>query len=596
MANALQTSFLERVPVPSLASYAAFSGVLAGSVGWQAWQAVRSGGESSGWRAEMERRLSNETLARLEWEEPSLQTRLLFQALSDHMGIIVLINSLWCLGALFGAALIRVALGPLRESEELSLRERLWTFIFYKIVFLFGVVSVEYADEAVGWCAWLTVVGLLFLLWTVVQDRLKYVREGGGTGGGIGGATRSGGVWGGAVVSVGGLAASMGLLAVSVEMWGRVGLNYAAFLGADAVLLGLRYGQCCLRQTLELRRWKEDAEGDAERRASLLYHSQLYFRLAVLATDALHHLHMLLWSGFCLSMACLAVGLQLRHLWLEMERELRRHRNYIRILLHIQDSYPPLELEGGDGDVCPICWERLSRGRRLPCAHVFHQWCLRSWLEQDSSCPSCRQALPLPAQRPPPPQPHPTPQLRLAFHGPRYARWLPSLSLELSSHAFRAPPPPTHSQLNTMATQVLDMFPQLSRQHVLADLAVTNSLDQTIENVLESRVGLGHLAPDHHPHPAWQHHDSDDDDDDDDNEASDDDEDDDAWETEEEPTHLPTPSSSSSPDLHQPYVSPSFSPYLRLQRSQLVQLHRRRYLEVRGVSEADLQEAQTSSK
>lgn len=31
----------------------------------------------------------------------------------------------------------------------------------------------------------------------------------------------------------------------------------------------------------------------------------------------------------------------------------------------------------------------------MPCGHVFHELCLRRWLEQDSSCAICRQPLSL---------------------------------------------------------------------------------------------------------------------------------------------------------------------------------------------------------
>lgn len=42
---------------------------------------------------------------------------------------------------------------------------------------------------------------------------------------------------------------------------------------------------------------------------------------------------------------------------------------------------------------CPICWDKMDTGRKLPCGHLFHNFCLRSWLEQDTSCPTCRKSL-----------------------------------------------------------------------------------------------------------------------------------------------------------------------------------------------------------
>ena len=42
---------------------------------------------------------------------------------------------------------------------------------------------------------------------------------------------------------------------------------------------------------------------------------------------------------------------------------------------------------------CVICHEELQKGQRytaLPCAHAFHEDCLRTWLHRQASCPSCR--------------------------------------------------------------------------------------------------------------------------------------------------------------------------------------------------------------
>ncbi|TDL24186.1 hypothetical protein BD410DRAFT_786276 [Rickenella mellea] len=53
--------------------------------------------------------------------------------------------------------------------------------------------------------------------------------------------------------------------------------------------------------------------------------------------------------------------------------------------------------------------------KKLPCGHIFHFYCLRSWLERQQNCPTCRRTVleTNPAQAPaqlPPPQPGAAPQ------------------------------------------------------------------------------------------------------------------------------------------------------------------------------------------
>ena len=49
------------------------------------------------------------------------------------------------------------------------------------------------------------------------------------------------------------------------------------------------------------------------------------------------------------------------------------------------------------GQTCPVCQEEMvlrSKCTKLPCSHVFHDECVREWLQRHCSCPMCRFALP----------------------------------------------------------------------------------------------------------------------------------------------------------------------------------------------------------
>lgn len=45
---------------------------------------------------------------------------------------------------------------------------------------------------------------------------------------------------------------------------------------------------------------------------------------------------------------------------------------------------------------CSVCWEDFvlkENVRQLPCQHVYHEICIRPWLELHGTCPICRQNL-----------------------------------------------------------------------------------------------------------------------------------------------------------------------------------------------------------
>ncbi|XP_073460955.1 E3 ubiquitin-protein ligase synoviolin isoform X1 [Aquarana catesbeiana] len=88
-----------------------------------------------------------------------------------------------------------------------------------------------------------------------------------------------------------------------------------------------------------------------------------------------------------------------------------------RAIRNMNTLYPdatPEELQAMD-NVCIICREEMVTGaKRLPCNHIFHTSCLRSWFQRQQTCPTCRMDVlraSLPAQTPAPAdQPDPAQQ------------------------------------------------------------------------------------------------------------------------------------------------------------------------------------------
>ncbi|KAF5299561.1 hypothetical protein FQR65_LT09366 [Abscondita terminalis] len=64
-----------------------------------------------------------------------------------------------------------------------------------------------------------------------------------------------------------------------------------------------------------------------------------------------------------------------------------------RAIHNMNTLYPdatPEELQAAD-NVCIICREEMSTAsKKLPCNHIFHTACLRSWFQRQQTCPTCR--------------------------------------------------------------------------------------------------------------------------------------------------------------------------------------------------------------
>jgi E3 ubiquitin-protein ligase AMFR len=176
--------------------------------------------------------------------------------------------------------------------------------------------------------------------------------------------------------------------------------------------------------------------------------------------------------------------------------------------------------------------------------HLFHQNCLQSWLEQDTTCPICRLSLheettSTSAQTTTAPTTTTTlattteaaaaatttttttnfllwPSVTLArlatnvhdltggnvqrrarnhlfrFDGHRYSSWLPSFTIEINHNfPFRLGRPHlTGHQLATMTQNIQQIFPQIPSELILADLQQTQSMDRTINNIIDRRIHL----------------------------------------------------------------------------------------------------------
>lgn len=373
-------------------------------------------------------------------------------------------------------------------------------------------MNVQFMDEVLLWCSWFSVLGFLHLLAQLSKDRFEYLSFSPTT-------PKLTHVRLLALLS-GIMLVSSSLFIICVVVGLNAGINTFAFMAAECSLVTVRTLYVIVRYAIHL--WDISHEGVWEHRATYVYYAELFFELVALATDFLHHLHMLLWGNIFLSMASLVICMQLRYLFYEIQRRVHKHKNYLRVIRHMESNYTMATAEELDenSDDCAICWDRMEAARKLPCGHLFHNSCLRSWLEQDTSCPTCRMSLNGAggesqsvgqgmgigpgANRPAEflaalghqeagPQLHPTNQTTnhfFHFDGSRYVSWLPSFSVEVTHTTILGERqiPAQSSQLDTMARQVQQMFPHMPMNMIADDLRITRSVDLTVENILDERL------------------------------------------------------------------------------------------------------------
>ncbi|PIK38366.1 putative E3 ubiquitin-protein ligase AMFR [Apostichopus japonicus] len=424
----------------------------------------------------------------------------------DSWSVLVLCNVAFCLLLVVGMALQWLIFGKLRDIERQHVRDKLWNFAFYKFIVVFGVLNVQTLEEMIFWVAWFATFAFLHAFAQLSKDRFEYLS--------FSPATTN-------ATHVKVLALLASIFAVTSILGGlclyvghSYGWNLFLFMIAECALLAMRSLHVLLKYGIHL--YDLRYEGVWERRGMIVYYTELLMELLVLGVDLLHHIHMLLWGNVFLSMASLVICLQIRFLYNEIQRRVQRHRNYRKVVHNMETRFSTAsqdELRENDDD-CAICWEEMKTARKLPCNHLFHDGCLRSWLEHETSCPTCRHPLNItrteeetgrqaqvgnPPARPPRPPGLPTRVVPgnnrrgghfFHFDGSLIASWMPSFSVEVT-HANavrRIQIANRNSQLNNMANLVVQMFPRVSHETAMNDLRITRSVELTVENILEGRL------------------------------------------------------------------------------------------------------------
>nr|CAB3221434.1 E3 ubiquitin-protein ligase AMFR [Phallusia mammillata] len=444
--------------------------------------------------------------------------------LVEPLSLILLVNASYCLLALFVQVLQTIVFGKLRPIEAQHMKDKFWNFVFYKFIFVFGVMNVQSLHEALIWVSWFTAIAFLLLLTKLCKDRFEFLS--------FSPNTPMYFHWKviGLLVFLLVCCAALTVLSVTYifpySTFNEETFDYHSltFMLTECIIISVKAVHVIMRYLIHL--YDIQHEELWERKATLVYHTDLCMELLSLSINFVHHLHMLFSGNIWLSMASLVICMQLRYIVSEIQKRLLRHKNYRRVVANMEAQFPAATREeiAAHEDQCAICWDQMENARKLPCGHLFHSPCLRSWLEQDTTCPTCRKQLGIRN-----PQnatmenlldqvdgvgndgqaPNPAAGVMNAgaqgrrnfwhFDGTRIASWFPSFSVEVThtphgaqamvmTRAAMNQSQVSNSQLDAMVREIQDIFPQIPAQLIRGDLLVTGSVEATSERILDGRI------------------------------------------------------------------------------------------------------------
>jgi len=271
--------------------------------------------------------------------------------------------------------------GTLRVSEQQHSLEQFMDHFIQKVLFTTFILEVDSWSERMEWAVWFCLLGSILILTKLCKERFEYLS-----------LSPTGRKWPLIKISI-----LMGVLLVStIALNVIVSMNrmstHTLFLLADSayvlsfvVLVFTRF----IVLIYDLR-----TNSIWETRSTIIYYTELLIGATMGLIELLHYVHILLlgYTSYTMKGWCL---LRINSLLAGTRRRYRKHKNYLQILKLMESNFSLATEEdlNKNSDECAICWDSMFVARKLPCGHLFHTSCLRSWLEQDTSCPTCRSTL-----------------------------------------------------------------------------------------------------------------------------------------------------------------------------------------------------------
>ncbi|KAG0589656.1 hypothetical protein KC19_1G037100 [Ceratodon purpureus] len=341
--------------------------------------------------------------------DPSEAARTLQTLLQSSVVVALLANLMVNFFLLITLSMKTVFFGQLSLVETQKVVERLINYVLFKGLFLTWVVRPEMMQIAV-WLAWFSVLGFLKMFQGLARDRLERLN-----------ASPS-------ATMLSHIRVYTVLLFVLLFdlLWMQLCLLLFKDTGTSTFLLllfeplsiafdtlqavivhGMQLLDTWQRQNLDisahdvnLQPSERSAAGAAwEWRGTVVRNCSFVMDIVSLLLALGHCVHIWWLRGLAFQVVDAILFLNLRALLSAISKRIKGFMRLRTAMTTLQGALPDAtqdELLAYEDD-CAICKEPMARAKRLPCAHLFHLACLRSWLDQGLadtySCPTCRRPL-----------------------------------------------------------------------------------------------------------------------------------------------------------------------------------------------------------
>ncbi|KAJ1734381.1 hypothetical protein LPJ61_001102 [Coemansia biformis] len=299
--------------------------------------------------------------------------------LSSKWHILGLANALVAAVSLVRKALVHFVFGRFMPGGAHHSYDRILNFVLFKVVSVRATLDADWEDLAI-WTAAYCCFGTLYLVGGLARDHLEGLRLT---------PARPGVCWwfAGLMVLVLVLAAWMGALC-----WMLLRPLFS-ILCIEALTILFDVGQTLVKYAAYA--WDSDSTESWEARSDAVLMCEFATDICILLLTLAHYTHILLINGATLNIVSVLVFFNIRSIASKLYRKTRKLLAFRTAVASMRRQFPDASKDDiiRFNDRCSICREVLVTAKKLPCDHLFHRSCLRSWLVRHLSCPTCRIAL-----------------------------------------------------------------------------------------------------------------------------------------------------------------------------------------------------------